>query len=58
MEHFPIEQFVAIFGVLVGYIGRMFTKESSFEARLLQLEKDVTAAHKKLREVIDAYSAK
>lgn len=52
----PTEQLVALFGVIMGYVGRMFTKESSFEARLLQLEKDVTAAHQKLRGKVDADS--
>lgn len=49
MDHLPTEQLVALAGVLIGYVGRIFTKEVTIEARLLQLEKDMNAAHKKLR---------
>ena len=45
----PIEQIVALLGVVAGYVGRMFTKEAMLEAKILQLQKDVTAAHEKLR---------
>ncbi len=50
----PTEQIIAVLGVLMGYVGRMFTTEANILARLLQVEKDVTAAHQKLRGGPDA----
>ncbi len=50
----PTEQIIALAGVIAGYVGRMFTKEASLECRIVQLEKDVTAAHTKLREAENA----
>lgn len=37
-------------GTILGYVGRMFTKEQMLEARLMKLERDMDAAHQKLRE--------
>ncbi len=47
----PTEQLVALFGVLMGYVGRMFSKETAFEVKLAQLQKDVDAAHKLIRQL-------
>lgn len=50
----PTEQLVALFGVLMGYVGRMFSKETAFEVKLAQIQKDLDAAHKLIRQLTPA----
>lgn len=47
----PWDQIMPLAGVIAGYVGRMFTTEQSFKARLDQFQKDVDAAHQLIRQI-------